>query len=302
MRLSWDDVAVLLAVLRTGTTGRAAEFLGCSQPTVVRKVAALEAAIGLTLFDRTVQGLRPTEAALALAPYAESLETAACEFETEAASLRGETSQLIRLTLLDHYELLLVPILKEYRKIWPNVQVELLASDRVFDLARGEADIAIRGRATSDHDAVVCRRLPDCSFSVYAPADMDMQDRPRTWDDVARHRIGIPERPLAQLPVYENLAKLAQEGKGSVRCSNYNALRSAIISGNALAALPVTIGRTDPSLVECLPPPPEFDVAIYLLGRRAALRRPYVRMLFDSIDEYFRTNPTVLTGRNATRN
>lgn len=295
--LSWDDIRVFLALMRAGTTGRAAVELGCSQPTVVRRIAALEDAAGLTLFKRSLHGLIPTEAATKLVPFAERLESAACELETEAASLCGETSSTIRLTLLDHFENLIVPILRDYRTCWPNVQVELLASDQIFDIARGEADIAIRGRAQSDNDAVICRRLPDCAWTVYAPAEMPTSDRPATWQDVAARLIAIPDGILARLPVYQGLAALAEDGGGGIRCSNYNALRSAIAAGSAFAALPVTVGQFDPALVACFPPPTEFDVNVYLLGRRAALRRPHVRALFDNIYDHLTGNPILLNGR-----
>ena len=295
--LEWDNIKVFLALMRAGTTGRAAIELRCSQPTVVRRIAALEDAVGLSLFRRSSHGLEPTEAARVLAPVAERFETAGCEFETEAASLRGEASSVIRLTLLDHFESLIVPILRENRKRWPNVQVELLASDQILDVARGEADIAIRGRAQPDNDAIVYRQLPNCAWTVYAPAEMPAGERPTNLNELAGFVVAIPDGILGRLPVYQTLAELARDSGGVVRCSNYNSLRSAIISGNALGALPVTIGQFDSALATCFPLPEEFDAEIYLLGRRAALRRSYARALFDSIYDHLAGNPALLNGR-----
>jgi DNA-binding transcriptional LysR family regulator len=294
---SWDDLAVFLALHREQTTGRAAAALGCSQPTVVRRIAALEASVGFVLFDRTAKGFEPTEASKALLPAAQRMEQAASDFEAEACSQRGETSQVICLTLLDHFEDLFVPILRDFRQRWPEVRVELLASDRIYDLARGEADIALRGRALPDDDAVITRRLPDCAWTLYAPSDMPEADRPADWDEAGGHILAFPDGAPARLPVYRKLAEVAEGGAGSIRCSKYNAMRSLITSGTALSALPVTVGDNDPKLARCFPPPPEFDVAIYLLGRRAALRRPHMRDLFERIDAYFNANPALLTGR-----
>src|SRR5688500_3558590 len=107
---SWNDILVLLALHRERTTGRAASALGSSQPTVVRRIAALEAATGLTLFKRTSSGFEPTEEALALIPAAEAMEAAAIDLEAEISSQRGDASRLVCLTLLDHFEPLFVPI------------------------------------------------------------------------------------------------------------------------------------------------------------------------------------------------
>jgi DNA-binding transcriptional LysR family regulator len=293
----WDDIAVFISLYREKTTGRAAQALRCSQPTVVRRIAALERSVGLTLFERTPKGFEPTDAAVALLPLAQQIEQAALDFDSEASSQRGETSQVIRLTLLDHFERIFVAILKEFRKEWPDVRVEMLASDRIYDLSRGEADIAIRGRSVPQDDNVVTRQLPDCAWTLYGSADMPEEERPRDWATAGGHVLAFPDGAPAQLPVYRRLAEIAVAGAGSIRCSNYNAIKSLITSGTALSALPVTVGDNDPQLARCFPPPIEFDVPIYLLGRRAALRRPHVRELFERIDIFFAQNPSLLTGR-----
>lgn len=297
MSFAWDDIAVLLALHRERTTGRAAVTLGCSQPTVVRRIAALEAATGLTLFERGASGFTPTEAALALIPMAEAMELAACQLEAEVVEHRGDAAQVVCLTLLDHFEAMFVPILRQFRQKWPDIRVELLASDRIYDLSRGEADIAIRGRSLPDDEAVVSHRLPDCAWTLYAPHDLAEGDRPTKWEHAGKFKLALPEGAPGQLPVYRKLAEVAERGAGSLRCSNYNAMRLLIHSGTALSALPVTVGDRDPDLVRCFPPPPEYDVPIYLLGRRTALRRPYVRDLFDRIAHCFRSSPQLLTGR-----
>lgn len=297
MAFSWDDVSVFLALHREQTTSRAAAALRCSQPTVVRRIAALEAAIGLTLFERTSSGFVPTKSAKALLPAALRVESAVMELDDEISSQSGQQSDLICLTLLDHFEGLFVPILREFRQQWPDTRVELLASDRIYDLARGEADIALRGRALPHDEAIVTRRLPDCAWTLYVPADIPEVDRPPDWDAAGTYVIALPDGAPAELPVYRKLASVAARGMGAIRCSRYNTMWSMIATGAAISALPVTVGDADPKLARCFPPPPEFDVEIYLLGRRAALRRPQVRDLFERIDEHFARNPSLLTGR-----
>jgi DNA-binding transcriptional LysR family regulator len=295
---SWDDIAVFLALYRERTTGRAAQALGCSQPTVVRRISALEESVGLTLFTRTARGLDATEAALALLPLAQQMEQAADAFEGETRAQRGETSQRICLTLLDHFEPIFVTILRAFRQDWPEVRVELLASDRIYDLSRGEADIAIRGRSLPQDDGIVTRQLPDCAWTLYASVDTPATERPSDWQQAAGHLLAFPDGAPALLPAYRKLAEIAATGAGAIRCSNYNAIKSLITSGTALSVLPVTVGDNDHRLARCFPPPAEFDVPIYLLGRRVALRRPHIRALFERIHEYFASNPSILTGRD----
>jgi DNA-binding transcriptional LysR family regulator len=294
---AWDDLPIFVALYRERTTGRAARALGVSQPTVVRRMAAFEHAIGLTLFERTPSGLVPTPAADQLAQHAGRVERAVCEFAAEAGSLAGSGLNVIRLTFLDHFERLLVPVLREFRRRWPAIQTELLASDQVYDLARGEADIAIRGREAPVSDEIVVHDLPPCGWTVFASAHGDLADRPHSAEEVSSFPIALLDSSAGRLPVYQWLKAQAGERTTPMRCSNYSALKSAIASGAAVSALPCTVGIGDRDLVPCFPPMEEFDVPIYLVARRAILRRPPARDLFDSIALHFEMHPTLLTGQ-----
>jgi DNA-binding transcriptional LysR family regulator len=293
---AWDDIAVFLALHRERTTGRAAAALGCSQPTVVRRIAALEQALGLSLFDRNPTGLVPTAAAEQLLPLAEKIELAVCEFTSEVGALAGTGLDIIRLTFLDHFERLLIPVLKQFRDRWPGMRTELLASDRIYDLARGEADIAIRGRDRPTSDELVVHELPPTGWTIYAAALSGTEERPSSREEVAHFPLAVIEGAPNELPIFQWLESLAVEGPAPLRCSNLRALQSALASGAAISALPCTIGDRDPDLVRCFPPIEEFDVPIFLIGRRAMLRRPPGRDLFDSIATYFRDHPAALMG------
>ena len=293
---AWDDIPLFLAVYRERTTGRAASALGISQPTVVRRLASLEHALGVSLFNRTPAGLVPTEAAAKLAEGAQSVERSMCAFASDVDAVTGAELNVIRLTFIDHFERLLVPVLRTFRERWPRVQTELLASDRIYDLSRGEADIGIRGRERPATDDIVVHDLPPTGWTVYASAHASSSERPHCAEEVANFPLALIDGSPAHLPVYRWLESLQRDDSMPIRCSNFRALRSALVSGAAVSALPCTVGDGDPDLVRCFPPPPEFDVEIYLVGRRTSLRRPPVRDLFDSIAGYFRTNPALLMG------
>lgn len=293
---AWDDIAVFLALYRERTTGRAATALGCSQPTIVRRLASLEHELGLNLFDRTPAGLVPTDAAHSLLSQAEKVERAVCEFTTEVGSLAGTGLNIIRLTFLDHFERLLIPVLRQFRARWPGIQTELLASDRIYDLARGEADIGIRGRDRPSGDEIVVHELPPTGWTVYASAHLSPEEIPHSPEEVGSHPLALVEGSPGHLPVYRWLASLPAHEATAMRCSNFRALRSALVSGAAVSALPCTIGDGDPELVRCFPPQEEWDIPIFLVARRAILRRPPARDLFDSIAAHFKAHPTLLTG------
>jgi DNA-binding transcriptional LysR family regulator len=293
---AWDDIPVFLALYRERTTGRAAASLGLSQPTVVRRIAALEQRLGLNLFDRSPAGLAPTQAAARLFEAAQRIERSVCEFTSEVDALTGAELNVIRLTFIDHFERLLVPVLREFRTRWPRVQTQLLASDRMYDLARGEADIGIRGRERPTNEEIVVHQLPPTGWTVYASAQLADSERPHSPSEVGGFPLALIEGSPSHLPVYRWLGSLPGGNVTPIHCSNFRALRSALVSGAAIGALPCTVGDGDPELVRCFPPPEEFDVEIFLVARRAVLRRPPARDLFDSIAAYFKTNPALLMG------
>jgi DNA-binding transcriptional LysR family regulator len=297
--LAWDDIAVFLAVYRERTTSRSADILGCSQPTVTRRIAALEHALDLQLFARSPTGLTPTPAADALYPRAQEVERSICGFTSEVAALAGTGQNEIRLTFLDHFERLLVPVLRGFRERWPMVHTQLLATDRIYDFSRGEADIGIRGRSKPDSDDIVAKELPPTGWTVFASSYSEPQQRPQTREEVGDFPIALLESSAGKLPIYKWLEQQARSGTTTMRCSNYATLKSAIASGAAVSVLPFTVGHGDPDLAPCFPPMPEFDVIIYLIARRAILRRPPARDLFDSISAYFETHPELLTGPRA---
>lgn len=293
---AWDDLKLFLALYRERTTGRAAAELGISQPTVVRRLAGLEQAIGLTLFERTSSGLTPSDAATPLFAAAEQVERGICEFTANVESLTESSLKVIRLTLLDHFEQLMIPLLRDFRDRWPLVHVELLPSDRIYDLARGEADIAVRGRERPSSDEQMSRDLPACGFAIYASTHSRPEERPSSMMELGSHSLAILDGAPGQLPVYRWIASLVEPGIEPRRCSNFRALASTIASGAAISALPCTMGDANPQLVRCFEPIEQFDVPVYLVARRAILRRPPARDLFEAIHSYFVERPTLLTG------
>jgi len=293
---SWDDIAVFLALYRESTTGRAAKALGVSQPTVTRRIAAFEQHVGLSLFERTPAGLVPTAAADELYQAAQGVERSVCELTADIDALTGAQLNIIRLTFIDHFERLLVPILRQFRERWPRVQTQLLASDRIYDLARGEADIGIRGRDRPTNEEIVVQQLPPTGWTIYASAHLPEEERPHLPGDVEHFPLALIDGSPRHLPVYQWLQSLPPGRVTAIRCSNFRALRSAVVSGAAVSALPCTVGDGDPELVRCFAPLEQWDVDIYLVGRRAVLRRPPARDLFDSIAAYFQKDPALLMG------
>jgi DNA-binding transcriptional LysR family regulator len=148
---AWDDVRVFLALWRARTLSAAASRLGVNPSTVGRRLDALEAALGVRLYDRTPDGVLPTEAAEQLLGYAEQVEHAAVGLGGAVSGFEAAPEGTVRLTATPPVaEDLIAPSIARLRKQHPGLLVELDASVPYADLARREADIAVRlSRPTS---------------------------------------------------------------------------------------------------------------------------------------------------------
>lgn len=295
----WGDIRVFQALARHGTTGRAATELGCSQPTVVRRIAAFEDALGLTLFTRGPAGFQLTEHGRALLEVSCGAEAAMRDVADVAESLKSQDSGRIVFTLLDQFDGFLMPVLRDHRERWPNVQVQLITSYRRFDLSRGEADLALRAGARPEGENVLVRDMPICSWGVYGSRRLAEQGGlPKSPEELCHHPVAGGEGNLALLPSFHWLERMAGQKGFILRCNSFAAIRSVIVDGIAISNMPCVVGERDPELVRCFPPVRMLDVPLYLGARRDALRRPAVRDLFEAIDRHCLANAAILSGRS----
>src|SRR5688572_12682917 len=168
---TWDDVRFFLAIHRAGSLSAAAGPLQVTQPTCGRRLAALEASLGLRLFDRTPEGLALTEHGATLLDAAIAMEQGAHDLALRAAvrdrgldgTVRIGTNELFASTSL-------VAALTRLRETCPRVRIELALSNDEADLLRREADIAIRFRPTGQRLTpanLVAIKLGDAPFLLY---------------------------------------------------------------------------------------------------------------------------------------
>ena len=140
--MEWSDLRIFLAVGREGTLRAAARKLGQTQPTMGRRVRALEAAVGHTLFQRTAGGFVMTAEAASVLANAERVEKEVLAFERGLAGREAQLEGTLRLSATDWFgTLLLAPALAEFGHQHPSVALELLTDARHYSLSHREADM-----------------------------------------------------------------------------------------------------------------------------------------------------------------
>ncbi len=209
---SWDFYRSFLTVLRHGSLSAAARELGLTQPTIGRHIDALEEAVGAELFIRSSNGLLPTDVALDLQPYAETLATTTAAFLRTASSQRDKVEGTVRISASEVIGIeVLPPIIADLQEAYPGLQVELSASDALEDLMNREADIAVR-MAEPQQDALVVRRIGDIPLGFHAHRRyLERYGIPQTMTELAGHRLIGFDRQTAYIRMMRKLYPLADE-------------------------------------------------------------------------------------------
>jgi DNA-binding transcriptional LysR family regulator len=186
--MQWDDLKYVLALHRSGTLVGAGRLLSVNTSTVGRRIAALERALGTRLFDRMAGGYRPTAALRRVVACAEEMELQTNALERQIRNSDARVEGAVRITALDNFlDHLVVPALPGLLDAHPALEVTLESDLRLFDLSRGEADIAIRS-AEPTQPEMVARRLGLLGTAFY-------QARGKSWPG-GLPLIGLPDAPV----------------------------------------------------------------------------------------------------------
>jgi DNA-binding transcriptional LysR family regulator len=184
----WELYRTFLEVVRERSLSGAARALGLTQPTVGRHVSALEEALGTTLFTRSPAGLLATAGALRLVPHAEAMASAAHALRRVASGDEEEERGAVRVTASEMIGTEVLPgAFAELRELHPQIDVQLVLSNRSEDLLRREADIAVR-MVKPTQGALLARKVGTLSLGLHAhPRYLQRHGAPRSVEELRQH-------------------------------------------------------------------------------------------------------------------
>jgi DNA-binding transcriptional LysR family regulator len=297
--MDWDDLRYVLAVSRAGSALGAARELRVNQSTVVRRLAQIEASVGTDLFDRKQSGYSITALGHILVETAERIEAEITALQDRIAAAKRTVSGTVRLTTSERLgSAIVAPCIHEYQQQYPDVRIELFADDRRLDVARGEADIALRAGSRPDSSNIVARKLLELGWSVYCSKEYAAKHgMPATRREISGHAIIGMEGPLAQLPGPRWIAESAPGVAVRFSSNSLSNLIFSLSAGLGIATLPCLSGDRVPGLVRCMPPPKELDSELWLILREDLKSVPAVRSLADFLTKYVLEHRAALTGR-----
>lgn len=283
-KLSWADYEIVLQIADAGSLSNAARRSGTSHPTLFRKINVIEEKLGVRLFERFRTGYKPTPAGEEIVDVARQMSTLTNEAERHLSGRDLRPSGVVRIATTDTLLFaLLTPMLVEFRKIEPDIVLEIIASNEILDLSLREADIALRP-VEKPEPHLVGRKLGIIRQSIYGRAHQDNQkaDQHRASE---QHWIG-PSRSMA----YHALHKWMEDNHYNDLCvcrmNTVLGMYRAAQAGVGRAVLPTYLGESDACLSRYGGPVKEVAVDLWLLThpdlRQTARVRAVLNYLADS--------------------
>jgi len=242
--VEWSDVRVFLAIARSGTLCAAARKLGRTQPTMGRRLSALEESVGQKLFQRTNFGFHLTEEGTALLGHAERIEEEMIAFQRKLAGEEKYLEGLLKITCPNWFGVhFLTPVIVDYTKTHPNVTVELLTDSSLLSLSNREADMAFRNGPFDEPD-IVSRQLLRVQYGLFI---LKGSQHPIAGDGAGTPLI-IVNTTLEFMPEVAWLKRILPNSNIGLRCNDRDIQALMCTQGGGIAILPITLGASLPQL------------------------------------------------------
>lgn len=278
----WNQARAFLVAAEEGSLSAAARALGLTQPTLSRQVAGLEAALGITLFERTPRALLLTQAGTELLEHFRSMGYAADRISIaatgQAESIVGYVTITATEMMVTHY---LLPIIKGLRRKAPELTVEIIASNEISDLRRREADIAIRHARPQDKN-LIAKRLRGNDARLFASAQyIEEVGRPLQASDLTTMTfVGAEDHELLIGPLAARGISLTSTNF-NFHTGNGTVLLELIRQGFGVGLLPVNVGSQYPELEDLWPQFESLPIETWLVSHRELRTNSRIRLVFD---------------------
>lgn len=284
VQFDWNQARAVLATYEEGSLSAAATALGLTQPTVGRQVAALEAALGIVIFERVGRGIEITPSGRDLIPKLCQMRDAAMQFSISASSQSQSIDGRVCVTASDLFASHFLPdVLRDLATIAPRLQIDIVADNALQDLQRREADIAIR-HVRPTQPELFARLLGHASAGLFAHETyLSARGTPRSVKELRDHQfIGFGDRALMRGHLTGWGIDIADD---NLRVTSENGLYAWGLcqAGFGIAVMSVALGRAAPGMRQILPDLPLTQFPVWLTTHRELQSSKRIRLVFDRI-------------------
>lgn len=293
-RTSWDDLKFALALARHPTMAEAAKTLHVHQSTVSRRIHALEAHLGVKLFQVSEAGIVMTEPGRAVARRAEKIEVLTTGLASDVETKREDDRQSVRISAVSTF---ITGFLNRHASGFltahPDIRLDFVGEERNVVLERREADIAIRHARPTTGQART-RKLADLGTAIYATA--------RHTDGNGNLIADAPwvgfSRPLDYLPEQQWIDSNVPAQQVAMTVASASTYADSVINGIGAGLMSCLVGDRHPGLVRIAPGKPVMYRESWLMVLDDTRRRPAVRAIITWLTEVCRVHAAELLGED----
>jgi DNA-binding transcriptional LysR family regulator len=299
LNFAWDDLKIFLSICEQGTLSAASKALKVSQPTVGRRLKALEDSLGTQLFDRLPDGVVLTAHGEQLFPFAKNMQNAASAVHRQQASfnesLNGDVSGTVRISMYEQIAQFVVPHLPALRKQCPNLEIEIAIAHNAANLSRREADISIR-KCMPDLPDIIAKKLGHYHYAIYGSQQYVEQNPAALGEDryTQCDWIGFDDEH-----VYFSSQVWLRKQLGTklpvIRSNNGVTILDAMLQNCGLGILPCFVGDRVPKLQK-LQTIADDSAHLYLLIHKDMRKSAAVRLMMSAIINMFEDHREIFHG------
>lgn len=293
--MNWDDLKIVLAVQKTGSMARAAEWLKIDPSTTGRRLNAIERDLGTVLFTRSKSGMTPTDAGEVVIEHAMQIERRAERLVDSLPQHRDAPKGTVR--LLSNPWIctqLAARGVRQLRERFPDIELLLIANTKRRSIALGETDIALFFEQTPD-DGEFAIQLGDVTYAVFGPANANPEGL--EWMSIWNVKETIdPMRWMSR-----HVTNFQPLG---FRCNDPPALIEAILAAGGKGLVPSCMGARDPRLERMHRELPPLSRQLHLLAHPDLVQSPRIQAVMSWVREVFDDvfgDPEVLESANSNK-
>lgn len=280
---NWDDLRIFQAMANARSIRAAAASLQTTHATVSRRIRALEAELGQTLFERGRDGYKLTEFASGILNFTDSIGEDIAAIDRLAFAKEGGIAGTVRLSLLDDiFTYVLADPIVEFMSDHPMIKLIIDSTASLSDLGRREADVIVRITREPPEQAFG-RKVADSPLAAYATQDY-LDNRP------GLDRWITLDYPPAIAPLLK--------ARSVFRANSLAIVTNTLLRGQGMGLLPCFIGDSLPALVRLPEVPLIPDMEIWVLTHEDIRENPRVRVLMDHLYQAFSQRRSLIEGNS----
>jgi DNA-binding transcriptional LysR family regulator len=286
--MDWDDLRFALALARAGNLAKAARSLGVAHTTVARRISSFEDELGAPMFDRAGGDCTPTAAGKDLVEVASEIEAKVNAFERRLSSREAELAGDVTIATTEPLAAKLTEHVLAFGRLHPKIRVRIHATNAAVDLAKREADIALRV-TPSPPESLVGRKLANVAFAVYGTKGSSLDES--AWV--------VFDASLAASPQGKWETENVPADRVTMRTNSRIVFTEAVTAGAGIGVLPCGVAVQLPNIVQLGDPIPSLTMPLWILAHQDLKDTPRVRAVLDFLGDVFAREKPLLEGTRA---